>query len=120
MVVGIRSNFKIGSEKTLPFRYLGLEFREKQGITVDQTNYLEKIQQIRFSGAGGLLSKNEDKNSMRTSLGKLLWLSTQTQPGLSFCTSTMASKIRAFKKSDLAVLNKLIRKCKAMPAKLCF
>ena len=57
---------------------------------------------------------------MRTSLGKLLWSSTQTQPGLSFGTCTMASKIRTSKKSDLAVLIKLIGKCKAMPAKLCF
>ena len=32
----------------------------------------------------------------------------------------MASKIRTSKKSDLAVLNKLIRKCEAIPAKLCF
>ena len=120
MVVGIRSNFKIGSEKTLPFRYLGLEFREKQGITVDQTNILKKFSKSVF------LEREDCYLKMRTKIPCVLhWANFSAyrhklSQVLSFCTRTMASKIRTFKKSDLAVLNKPIRKCKAMPAKLCF
>ena len=42
----------------------------------------------------------EDKKARPSSLGKLLLLSTQTQPGSTFDDNTMASKMRNFKMSS--------------------
>ena len=72
--------FTIGKVSKNVFRYLGLELRQNgEFITLDQIHYINSLQ---------IVDENRDTSVIpdiiQTSVGKLLWICSQTRPDICF------------------------------------
>ena len=84
----LRTKFLIGRENNIPFRYLGLDMSSTNPneVTLSQYHY------VRDLNVENDLSCHEEK--VRSAVGKLLWVSSQTRPDVSFHVSNLASSIK--------------------------
>ena len=93
-------------------------------ITVDQQDYGLSIEPITHSSKVSkdkerTLSESE-KSSYQGTLGKLLWLSGQTRPDLSYDTMELSTYTSSAKVKHLTVMNKVIKKIKTGPSQIRF
>ena len=84
----LRSKFLIGKENSIPFRYFGLDISSTNPneLTLSQYHYVRNL------NVENDLSSHEDK--LRSAVGKLLCMSSQTRPDVSFHVSNLASSIK--------------------------
>ena len=114
------SHFQIGSESTCRFPYLGLQLEQHDhGITVNQSNYIEGIEQITLSNSRKSckesLCDSDESSLFRRAVGQLNWVSGQTRPDIAFDVCYLSSVMSCPKVADVLLLNKCILKLKNAP-----
>ena len=112
--------FAIGTKKTLPYSYLGMDIeRTSTGINVRLEGYLEKIDLVGIQSTGDRKKTDPtteiERNAMRKVLGQLQWLAVQAIPEVAFAVTSFVCKIPKSTFGDLVVLNKLVRTVKFGP-----
>ena len=114
----LKQSFEISSESQDMFAYLGIRLSsDGKGYKIDQNEYLHKLKPIDMEKSRQLskdspVTENERKE-MRSLVGKINWLVTQTRPDLAFETSVSASKINNAIVNDIVDLNKIVKKAKS-------
>ena len=119
----VLATFKISRLHTKDFTYLGWSIGQNKGhITVDQRQYgldIKPTKLPRNSDKERTLSETE-KKAYQTTLGKLLWLSSQTRPDLSYDTMELSTYTNSAKVKHLSVMNKVIKKVQYGPQQIRF
>ena len=115
IIAGFKEAFEIGKESSLTFQYLGLKINQSTDkIVIDQNNYAQSL-------CGILVSKErstqkhlplgvEEKKKLRTLIGQLSWVGTQTRPDILFECSELASSLKDAKVEHLVKANKLLKR----------
>ena len=120
IIAGIRKKFKISRMNAGIFTYLGWNVhQELETIKIDQRNYGDTIQPIEISSTrikevDSILNEEEKKN-YQGQLGKLLWLSGQSRPDLSFDTLELSTYANKPCIKHVKVLNKVVKKIPGGP-----
>ena len=98
LISGLRKEFRVGSQASGAFKYIGLEIRQTEsGVTVRQQSYLESINPIaishgRASQKDTMVSKTE-KEKLQSLTGQLNWLGRQTRSDVSFDVLELSTKM---------------------------
>ena len=98
----LRTRFLIGKENNIPFHYLGLDISSTNPneVTLSQYHY------VRDLNVENDLSSQE---KVRSAVGKLLWVSGQTRPDVSFHVSNLASSIKIATEKDFQYAFKIVK-----------
>jgi hypothetical protein len=86
--------FKISRMHAKDFTYLGWTIGQKKGtIDIDQREYSSDIKAVEISRTSDKerTITEQEKKAYQTTLGKLLWLSSQTRPDLSYDTMELST-----------------------------
>jgi len=107
------------------FTYLGWKVNEfEDQITIDQNAYGQGIKPVPVSSSRRKdvdePLTEEEKKQYQGLLGKLLWLSSQTRPDLSFDTLEHSTYSKNATVKDLLSLNKVTRRINDGPKMICF
>lgn len=114
----IRMTFNIGKEEQQQFKYIGLELNQSpDSISLCQFDYVNNLQEISISPYRKKQLDNEltleEKEVLRSKIGQLLWIATQTRPDLSFDVCVAATNFKNALVRDLVACNKIVRKAKS-------
>ena len=111
----IRSKFKISTENERAYMYLGLNINQSdEGISMDQKHYINKLQEVAVK-RGRLntdLLTQDEKSTLRSLSGQMLWVTNQTRPDVAFDTCMMSNVGKNPIVKQLKEANKAIRKLK--------
>lgn len=111
----VRGIFKVGKEACETFRYLGLDIKQGTSfITLDQKSYIKSILPIpishaRSSNKNDALNK-EETDALRSIIGQLNWVSTQSRPDISYDVLELSNSLKSPKVENLCKANKIIKK----------
>lgn len=114
----IKSKFEISNEDHHAFSYLGLNLNNQENsFTLDQISYIQALKpieltDIRRHNKEAVLNKTE-RTRLRSSVGKLNWITSQTRPDIAFDVRRIAGRIHQSTVKDIIEMNKLIKKTKA-------
>ena len=112
----IRKKFKIGDQSNSAFKYIGLEVNQNnhKEIHLNQNKYSQSIRTIQVTSERALqkeeLCNEKEKEEMRSVIGQLGWLSSNSRPDLSYDVLELSCKIKNLRVSDLLMTNKCVRK----------
>ena len=117
----LMAKFKISGVCITAFKFLGLNVHQyKDGITVDQNLFIDKVQKMEWSKKNKLLKllkvdKINDKevSEMRRVLGQLNWVSGKTRPDISFEACQASTRVNEATVKDVTSLNKAVKKLKS-------
>ena len=122
----VKSIFPISAEDSVTFRYVGKDiYQDSKGIYVNQLKFVDEdlqeidVNKIKKKDYEQPLNK-EEQIALRSAIGKLNWVATQTRPDISYGVSTLSSSFHHATKRHLILANKLIRQCKVSPLTLAF
>ena len=100
----IHNQFIIGKEFNIAFRYLGLDLKEHKGhILLDQTHYIDSLNTVNIKDEN--LSIHD---TLQSAIEKLIWISGQTRPDISFDVCQLATNLKNATISDVKYFNKII------------
>ena len=100
----IHNQFIIGKEFNTAFRYLGLDLKEhKDHLLLDQTHYIDSLNTVNIKDE--YLSIHDTLQSV---IGKLIWISGQTKPDISFDVCQLATNLKNATIPDVKYFNKII------------
>ena len=108
---------EVGKENTASFKYLGLHIEQKHDhISINQDEYLSSINPItiskeRMAQKNYLINKDEMKQ-LRSLIGQLNWIATQTRPDLLFECCDLASSFKNATVANIIQANKVVKKAK--------
>ncbi len=115
IIKSIRETFRIGTEHSGTFDYIGLHLEQKEdfSIILSQQDYVDSLEEItiplcKISDSQQLLSLKEIK-SLRGALGKLNWLAGMTRPEISFAVSDGSAHVQSATVADIKNINKTIK-----------
>ena len=113
----IRNTFKISSENSILFTYLGLMIQQcDDGIYISQNKYAKEIEEIEINPTRAKELQQpiteEEKSSLRSVIGQLNWLSMQTRPDLAYDVCELSTSLKDGTVSLLKQANKVIKKAK--------
>ena len=118
----ILSKYIVGKRENGHFEYVGLNIeRNLTSIVVDQNVYVEEIEDMGFQIKG---RKNEEKvsqlelKSLRSLVGQIHWVSSQTRPDLSFDALELSIERNNATVTTLKRANKVIKKLKEGESKM--
>ena len=115
--------FNVGARQESSFTFLGLEISQDPDtheVTVSQQDYIMKELNVIQISSKRKLQKNHavtpDEFRLYKSLcGKLLWLSIQTRPDISFDVCQLSNHLSDPAVQDIIAINKLVSRLKADP-----
>ena len=121
----MRETFKVGKEESVNFKYLGLEMQHYSGsIYLDQSEYFENLDLIQLDPKRHKETDESltdvEKDTLRSRIGQLLWLSNQTRPDISFDVCVLATRLKEATVKDILEANKIVRKVTSHSIKLCY
>ena len=121
----IKSTFKISSEDSTAFKYLGVEIQQcRKGIYVSQSIYTDELEESNINSVRkknkALPVNDEERSTLRSAIGQLNWLSTQTRPDISFDVCEQSNSFKTATINTLMKTNKIIRKVKQNKTSLFF
>ena len=113
----LRTRFLIGSSASISFTYVGLSIRSyRDGITVDQGQYVSSLQPILVNRARALqkhsMLSDSEKTDYRALCGQLHWVATNTRPDVAFESCELSALYKMATVTDLLCLNKLVYRVK--------
>ena len=111
----LKKTFKISSEDSSCFKYLGLQVVQKDsGIVITQNRYIESISNVKIDrGKSNTDPLNEqEKSALRSISGQVAWVVGQTRPDLAFESCTLANVGKHPTIEDLKYANKTVKKMK--------
>jgi len=125
IIQGLYRRFKISRAHAGLFTYLGWNVEQvDNAITVDQRLYGTTIKPVPISWERKKQPESnlssEEKTAYQGVLGKLLWLSGQTRPDLSYDTLELSTLAKDPKVKDLIRINKTLKKIEGGPQKIRF
>lgn len=125
VIKNLCQSFNIGSQFQETFLHLGLNIAQcDDKIYVDQITYIESIESIDIStnrlNARGEYCTQKESHSFRKLVGKLNWVGGQTRPDILFNVCSLSSVMESPRISDLILGNKVVRKLKDHPVKICY
>ena len=95
--------------------YLGLNINQSdEGISMDQKHYIDKLQEVTVKRGrlnNDLLTQDE-KSTLRSLSGQMLWVTNQTRPDVAFDTCMMSNVGKTPIVKQLKEANKALRKLK--------
>ena len=114
----ILKDFAIGSINISSFKYLGLEVtqdKDEKSISVSQEDYIsDEIVLIPISPKRKCQKTHalnpQEYGQFRSLCGKLLWLSLQTRPDISFEVCQLSNHLSDANVQDIISINKLVKK----------
>ena len=125
VIIKLKNVFEISREKQDSFIYLGLRvnhFFDK--ITIDQDAYIQNIKEIEINRERKIDKDSainfDEKQQLRSTIGQLNWVSTQTRPDITFDTCEVSVRLKDATIRDIIKVNKIIRKLKAEKVSLKF
>lgn len=113
----IKSIFKISSENSAVFKYVGIKIQQgDNGILISQNEYAQEIDEIEIDPSR-LKEHNEplneeEKSSLRSVIGQLNWLSTQTRPDIAYDVCDLSTNLKDGSVSLLKQANRVIKRAK--------
>ena len=125
----LESKFLIGSSASVTFTYVGLSVKSyKDGLTIDQDQYIESLKPIPISKARITDKNNPDKNKLhehekkdfRALVGQVTWVGTHTRVDAAFEACVLSGSYYEATIDDLIRLNKLVERIKRGNANLFF
>ena len=114
----LRQTFKIGTEKTTMFKYLGVDLkRTDSGIYATQQRYMDNLQEEIDITSTRSKEKDspindEEREKLRSAIGKLSWLATQTRPDLAYDVCELSTSLKHGTVDLLLKANKVMKKAK--------
>ena len=117
VIVKLKTTFRISKEESSEFKYLGVHLRQtNNGIYGHLNNYSQslveiEIQSDRLKEKDSPLSR-EESDLLRSVIGKLNWLATQTRPDLSFDVCELSTNLKCGTVRLLEKANDVIKKAK--------
>ena len=114
-ITKIRNTFIIGKESHSIFHYLGLHLNEHDSeITLDQINYAENLKPIND------IDKTKTKELLQSQIGKLLWMSGQTRPGIAFDVCQLGTNFKNCDGQDTKYANKITTHIEPDPVQITY
>ena len=113
----IKEIFNISEENVGSFRYTGLNINQtREGVSVDQKHYVENVHEIpldtkRRKQVNQELTK-EERKSLKSLSGQMIWITSQTRPDLAFDTCMMSNTGKSPTVNKIVEANKAVRKLK--------
>ena len=108
IILQLSKIFTIGKVSKNIFRYLGLDFRQnKDFITLDQIHYINSLQLVDENCDTSIIS-----DIVQTSVGKMLWICSQTRPHICFDVCQLSTNIKNSDKTSLKTINKIFANIK--------
>ena len=113
----IKDMFKISAESHVSFKYLGLNVKQSDDcISIDQRSYIESIQPVdlpkeRRQQKDEILTK-EERRSLKSLSGKMMWVTNQTRPDMAFETCVMSNQGKNPTVKKIIEANKAVKKLK--------
>ena len=119
----VLSCFKISRMNGKDFTYLGWSINQENGyISVNQREYCKSIEPVTVNSKSPKDSErflnDSEKTKYQETLGKLLWLSSQTRPDLSYDTMELSTYTSSAKVKHLSILNKVVKKVNYGPQEI--
>ena len=115
--------FCFGDELTKDFTYTGISIHQKDNgkIRINQDKFSQSLPCYEFSQAepDHILGKDEN-NLIRSSIGQLNWLSSQTRPDLAYDTFCLSTCLNKATSRDAKLSNKVVQKSKNNQVQLKF
>ena len=113
----IKQTFKISRENRLHFVYLGLCLEQRNSnIQLHQKEYSDQLKSIEIVNRKNRKPTDEisdiEKAELRSRIGQLNWLSTQTRPDISYDVCQASVNFQKAVLKDLDQINKVVRKVK--------
>ena len=110
--------YKVGSKGTDIFKYIGLEVSTNQNeTTLSQSIYIKSVKQIPITPSRKLRKNDkvtfEEEKLLRSAIGQLNWVATQTRPDLSYDVLELSMITNRATVDHLLQANKVIRKLKS-------
>ena len=121
----ITEKFKIRTRKIRHFEYVGLDIKKtSSGIEVNQNQYVSEIDDHEFKSDAKLADELDDKKQetrlLRSIIGKIHWVSSQTRPDLCFDTLDLSVERNKATGATLKKAVKALRKLKAKDSTIRF
>ena len=117
VVLKLKETFKISKEESSEFKYLGVNLKQtREGIYGHLNNYSQSLVEIEIESCR-LKEKEsplnrEETDLLRSVIGKLNWLATQTRPDLSFDVCELSTRLKSGTVKLLEKANDVIKKAK--------
>ena len=124
VVNGLRKAFKIRSEQSKCFTYIGLQLSQNEdySINVNQNSFSHTITKIKIDGQ----SESNDsvseiqRTQLRSTTGQLNWLAGISRPDLAFDVCQLSTRATQAQIKDLLQANKVIKRAKTDQGKIIF
>ncbi|CAL4101841.1 unnamed protein product, partial [Meganyctiphanes norvegica] len=106
------------------FKYVGLDIQQtNDGIVLGQSSYLETVENIPIERGkyedSDTVNKN-DSDNLRTLVGQLNWLGSQTRPDCSFDVLELSTSLKHPLREDMFRANKTLKKLKLEESSILF
>ena len=117
--------FNVGHEASQMFKYIGLHVEQNcENITMHQNDYINSISDIdtsleKYSRNSQELNAAETK-SLRTMVGQLGWVSTQTRPDIAFDFLELSTSLKSPTVENIKLAHKCMKKMKSQNVHLTF
>ena len=115
LIQNIKTIFTVGSEETVPMKYLGMNIDESDGdIYFSQDSYIDSMEEVEIqqkTDKSRVLSEDEQA-LFRKICGQLNWISTQSRPDIAFDVCQLSTRLNTATVQDILQANKVLRKVK--------
>lgn len=125
VISNIHTEFQVGSEENLSFKYIGIEVKQSSSsIQLSMPNYTSSL--VEFNTSGTFAKNRSEKLSKDQALllkkvsGQLNWLVTQCRPDIAYQNCVIGNSLQSPCVKDLAYANKVIRTIKGSSSCLLF
>ena len=118
VIPSLIETFKISNQESNVFKYIGLEIeRGEDSIHLHQNGYRKELKEIeipteRKQDVDSELTTDE-KLSLKSAIGQVNWLATQTCPQISYEVCNLATQQKNATVNTMLRMNKLIRRVKS-------
>ena len=126
VIVKLKKNFLLGLTILRVSSTFGINIDQSRdcSILIDQFDYVKRLKEIGVDGyvhcSRSVALSPVDREEYRALARQLNWLSTQTCPDISFEVCRLRSVFDQATVDDFICANKVVRKLKAAPVKICF
>ena len=117
VVLKLKEVFEVSSEHSTAFQYLGIDMNQAEdySICISQENYVNRLKHIPVSEERSRLKEevinDEERQQLRSVVGKLNWLSGSTRPDISFNVGQISFGKKA-KVKNLILANDVINQAR--------